>query len=50
MKSAVLLWIEGIIAVVFGVFIIVRPAAVLSIAVLAFSIIQIGRASCRERV
>ena len=47
MKSAVLLWIEGILAVVFGVFIIVRPAAVLSIAVLVFSIILAFRGIMR---
>ncbi len=39
MKSAILFWLSGIIALLFGVFVIVEPATVLNIAAVAFSLI-----------
>ncbi len=43
MKSALLFWIAGILALIFGVFAIVEPAAVLNIACIVFSAILIIR-------
>lgn len=43
MKSAILFWLSGIIAVLFGVFAIVQPATVLNIAAVAFSVILVIR-------
>ena len=39
MKSALMFWLSGIIALLFGVFVIVQPATVLNIAAVAFSVI-----------
>lgn len=39
MKSALIFWLSGVIALLFGVFVIVQPATVLNIAAVAFSII-----------
>lgn len=43
MKSAMLFWAAGIVALLFGVFAIVEPAAVLNIASIVFSVILILR-------
>lgn len=43
MKSAFLFWCAGLIALVFGVFTIVEPAAVLNIACIVFSVILLLR-------
>lgn len=49
MKSAILFWLSGIIALLFGVFVIVAPTTVLNIAAVAFSIILAFR-GCRKLI
>lgn len=49
MKSALIFWFSGIIALLFGVFVIVEPATVLNIAAVAFSLILAFR-GCRKLI
>ncbi len=49
MKSAILFWLSGVIALLFGVFVIVQPTTVLNIAAVAFSIILALR-GCRKLI
>ncbi len=43
MKSAFSLWVEGILSVLFGIFVIMQPATVLNIASILFSLVLVWR-------